>query len=170
MWEWGWSCLSWCIQILQMWKISDVEFHTFRTKWIKKLMIGIKYTLCNTNALHNVWPRTTWMKRRRCQIYTNYKDLVHNNELGHPLISKLKISSENILVIIHLWPMRGDLDKKTFVCWNDCYTYVRISLLQKLKSAFSLVLQYSCTSNTQILRSCNIVAPQILWTGQLGRR
>ena len=28
----------------------------------------------NTNALHNVWPRTTWMDGQRCQICTNYKD------------------------------------------------------------------------------------------------
>ena len=80
---------------------------------------------------------------------TRTADLVHNGELGLPLKSRLKISPENILVIIHLWPMRGDLDKKTFVCWNDYYTYVKISLLQKFVQC-------------KFVSSCNIVVPQML--------
>ena len=64
-------------------------------------MIGVKYatptqfTMCGPVQLEWIGEDVKFTQ------ITRTTDLVHNGELGLPLKSKLKISSEHILVVIH---------------------------------------------------------------------
>ena len=79
-------------------------------------MIGVKYTTPTHFTMYGP-VQLEWIgKDVKSTQMTRSTDLVHNGELGLPLKSKLKISSENILVVIQkLTHYRGDLDKNTFV-------------------------------------------------------